>query len=75
MEDLKKWSSSDVHMLEMIDEFLEDHRQDQYTQSQIVTIVKEDKFHKFKVQRFKEIYKYAKANHAEEQLKYKEEKK
>ncbi len=63
---LKSWKKYKRHTLELIDHFLEEHKQDEYTYAEIMKLIHDNHFKDFRSKRFQEIFEFAKTQHEED---------
>lgn len=70
---IKNWPRYKRHTLEIIDEFLEKHRKDKYTHSEVIKLAEDEKFNNFWLSKFKDIFEHTKAIHDEKQKEYHKE--
>lgn len=70
---MKEWTDDKKHTLEILDEFLENHKQEKYKFSQIILLAEDEHFSNFKTTKFQEIADYTRELHEESERKFREE--
>ena len=69
---LKSWKTHKKQTLEILDHFLDQHEEEDYTYKQIMKLIHDNHYSNFRSNRFKEIFQFVKTQHKEDLKAYNE---